>query len=232
MSRSTRENIFKLLIKENEPIDICRAYMNNTSGFGLGLESIKQICDDNDLLYIAFTRSTVDVLKLLLDTGADPTLLDRDDPLIYRVSRGLDDDSSYIMNWDGKIKLLLDYGANPNIHVKGACTVLCNVITSSDPPFRTKEIFNVIEILLRAGANPNTRCSCYSNKTPLDFSAQYKEITFLLLRYGAIKYRLSRYHNNTNDHYRVTIRRVLIVCDMMLYMDKPDWIREIKECLY
>jgi len=61
------------------------------------------------------------------------------------------------------------------------------------------------------------------------------DVQFHLMRYGATD-ALTQYGAiDVNNHSGVYIKRVLIVCDMMLHIDDgvpSDWIREIKGCLY
>jgi len=80
--------------------------------------------------------------------------------------------------------------------------------------------------MLDRGANPNSR-NRYG-RYAIEICAREDEM--ILMRYGATKY-------NCDEEYRVArrINRVLIICDMMLYIDDgvpSDWIREIKGCLY
>jgi len=143
--------------------------------------------------------------------------------LIKLIEEGVDPntivDGETILN---KLIKLIEEGVDPNTIVNGETIFIRSIdmptLTSRNP---------IIRILLDRGVDPDS-LSRSSGRCTLEVCAREDEL--ILMRYGATKY-------NCDEEYRVArrINRVLIICDMMLYMDDgvpSDWIREIKECLY
>jgi len=220
----TAQEIFKVIIREGEDVNTCRAWMK------MYPMDMKEFCDRDDLLYFAFINSTVDVLKLLLDTGANPNLCyisshnDRGcRSVLHRFCEYRTD-----CDWIDKIAVLLEAGADPNIPDTDPYTEssmpLCELIRLGT---RLIEKHHAIEMLLKAGANPNAACD-FMGRSMLDMACSTdvglrcsNDIVFLLLRYGA-----------TSKHYpNSMINNINIICDIMLHM-KSDWCREIKEYIY
>ena len=221
----TVQEIFKVIIREGEDVNTCRAWMN------MYPMDMKEFCDHDNLLFFAFVNSTVDVLKLLLDTGANPNLC-----YIYPYSNEMRRSVLHRFcqnrirdDWIDKIAVLLEAGADPNTHdtdsYPDASTPLYELIRLNTGFI---EKYCAIEMLLKAGANPNALCD-FMDRPLLDVvcstdaGLRSNDITFLFLRYGA-----------TSEDYPSMINNVFIICNIMLYgMGLPNnWCREIKECIY
>jgi len=124
------------------------------------------------------------------------------------------------------IKILIEEGADPNYI--GHSRQLSFEDSADLIHYRQQPIFislinyhtpgDILQLMLDHGADPNSRsiCGFYA----LDECHLEKEL--LLMRYGATK--------SNNIGYRLT--RVLVVIDMMLYTNHPDWSREIKPYIY
>jgi hypothetical protein len=95
-------------------------------------------------LHAAVFSENIEVIKLVLDAGADPNIPDNEDtsPLKFSVEQG-----SFEM-----AKLLLEYGAERTINEAGGfcgCTALALAASKLD--------IAMIELLLKNGADPDTR---------------------------------------------------------------------------
>jgi len=177
---------------------------------------MSKILTDRHLIFTTL-HSTPDKMKIILrDYGGDPNIkiTDDGDHLIYICVRN---------NWEEKIKLLLDAGANPNVIIRAH-----PIGTLLGYMLYRHHTSNLVRLLLEHGADPN-QTSNYIEGTPLDivmnYAPRYKR--FILMQYGATKC----CHKCNN----VMVYRTLIVCDMILYIDDDipsDWIIEIKGCLY
>lgn len=111
----------------------------------------------------------LDIVRQLLERGADPDLNEG--------SYGFTPLRIASANGDTKIiKLLLKYGANPNIQIDGGSTALHGAIINNQ--------VKAVKILLQHGANPNAHFG--SGITNLEqASKQSPEMVDLLLEYGA-----------------------------------------------
>jgi len=213
---NTHRLMFVQMIKENEPFDICREWIETY------LTPLDESTFDVDLLSIT---SNIELFEYLLKNGFDPNR-DYGCPVIWKCSDNIP-----------KIKLLLRYGANPN-QAHDTSTII-GLIMHEQPSYT---ILMFLHILLEGGADPNRICA-YGTRymTPLDqFSYEYNfnlnkkeskyatDGIFLLMQYGATKHDIGY-----NDYDR--INRILLVCDLMLYTDDDvplQWKIEIKGCLY
>jgi len=112
---------------------------------------------------------------------------------------------------DDVMLFILDAGANPNARYFGE-SIFIRMLKKYTSPSQTL-------LLLDHGANPNSKTT--GGACAIDICRANVELH--LVRYGATE----------SDFERIS--RVLIICDMMLYIDDgvpSDWIREIKGCLY
>ena len=149
--------------------------------------------------------NNVNKLIKLIEEGVDPNTIVNGETIFIRLI-----DMPTITSRN-PIKLMLDHGSRST----GRYTVEMHGFRSD------------MQQMIDRGANPNSR-NRYG-RYAIEICAREDEL--ILMRYGATKY------NNCDEESRVArrINRVLIICDMMLYMDDgvpSDWIREIKECLY
>ncbi|KAF3393739.1 putative ankyrin repeat protein [Penicillium rolfsii] len=152
--------------------------------FGLGLlmavlldgEHNLDLRDVNDRtpLHYAAENGHQDVVKLLLDKGADSNIKDNYrslTPLHYAVENG---------NWE-VLKLLLEYGANPNIEGNG--------FYNQTPLYDAVEKDNqeMVKLLLDKGADPNIMGKSFFSRTALHYAVEngYLEMVKLLLNKGA-----------------------------------------------
>jgi ankyrin repeat protein len=117
-------------------------------------------------LVLAAEEGKEDVVKYLLDHGANTEVRNDDTPLLVAVSKG-----HYSI-----AKLLLEHGANPN--VRGEGTPLLNAVDRGDS--------KTVELLLEHGANPSDG---EGETTPLSDAQQfgYFEIAKLLKAHSAVK---------------------------------------------
>jgi len=161
--------------------------------------------------YLIRNNAPLDILKSTIDKLTD----DKQETLnkLILMSRISDDAMLFI----------LDAGANPNAMYCGE-SIFIRILTNKFSPSQTL-------LLLDHGANPNSKAS--DGLYALDLCRL--DVQFHLMRYGATD-ALTQYGAiDVNNHSGVYIKRVLIVCDMMLHIDDgvpSDWIREIKGCLY
>ncbi|KAH8812167.1 ankyrin repeat-containing domain protein [Xylogone sp. PMI_703] len=123
------------------------------------------------LLHIASQLCSEDVLKLLLDKGADPSLFDSTDwtPL-------------HLVAWRGRtiaMRLILDAGVDPDI--RGASTRRW----SGSTPFRQAVMgghISAVDMLLAAGANPNAVYPFWPNPLIIATKLRNMEMLEYLLR--------------------------------------------------
>jgi len=120
-----------------------------------------------------------------------------------------------------KLIKLIKEGVDPNTIVDGE-TIFLQLIDM--PALRLNN--PIVQLMLDRGANPNSRIMS-TGRYPLDICRCKDEM--ILMRYGATKY-----DSNEKTRHVIVLKRVLIVCDMMLYADgiPSDWIIRIKECIY
>jgi ankyrin repeat protein len=129
------------------------------------------------LMFAAGSKYTdVHILRLLIEHGADPngiklpnsTLPDiipiEQTPLRLAAKVG----------HPGKVQFLLDSGANPHFHDSHGYTALFDAVHNNNP-----EQFEVVQILLTAGANPNV--VTIWNETPVRAAAGFGNYTVLKL---------------------------------------------------
>ena len=119
---------------------------------------------------------------------------------------------------DDVILVLLNAGVDPNTMYYDE-PILIRLLANCRPR-------HTIKLLLDHGANPNlpTTFGDYA----IDICE--RKIELLLLRYGA-----NKYDNGIRARHITMMLRVLIVCDMMLYMDDSvqlEWKIAIKGYLY
>lgn len=103
-----------------------------------------------------------DVVKFLLDHGANTEVRVEDTPLLLAVIKG----------HENITKMLLDHGANPN--TRGEGTPLLNAISRGD--------IEIVKLLLDHGANPNLGIG---DSTPLVEAQHDQEMVDLLRMHGA-----------------------------------------------
>jgi ankyrin repeat protein len=177
-----------------------------------------------DLLKTAYECTTLDIFSLLVSRVI---LLNeqnqRGETILYGCAHSF-------RCYPERIKLLLDRGANPNL----GCyrTYRYGDLHTPLGELIQKHCLNLdrieaIKLLLDYGANPN-HITGPGNKKPLDLLILYSgpiQLMYLLMQYGA---------TDVNKHNEVYIKRVLLICDMMLYTDgiPSDWIIGIKEYMY
>jgi len=123
---------------------------------------------------------------------------------------------------DDVMLFLLDTGANPNAIFCGE-SIFIRIITNKFSPSQTL-------LFLGHGANPNSKAS--DGLYPLDLCRL--DVQFHLMRHGATDALTPYGAIDVNNHSGIYIKRVLLICDMMLYTDgmPSDWIIGIKECMY
>lgn len=132
--------------------------------------------NNETLLNMAITNRTsdMDVIKFLLDLGADPNLSDRlgDTPLILATRY-----SQHSSKYADFIKLLIEYGADLNIPGSSGKYAIHQAILSGTP--------EILAVLLEYGANPNVLNS--TEESPLDYAVcRIKpEKMIILIEYGA-----------------------------------------------
>lgn len=117
------------------------------------------------LLSTAIGNNRPEIVKLLLDKGADPN---REGVLYSAVS---------IRN-PAIIELLLDKGADPNKTGSGGRTVLHEAVLQDSASEKDAEI---VKMLLRKGAKPNLED--WSGRTPLELTGNH-ELQNILIQYG------------------------------------------------
>jgi len=137
------------------------------------------------------------------------------------------------LDYTTKIRALLEHGADPNQTSEYSNDSIITPLGLTISGKSWNNCFHCVEttkILLEGGADPNQSTGKYGSPLQccMSFYHHRQDINelFLLLRYGATEY------EKEYGIFISIIRRTLIVCDMILYMDKPDWTREIKEFLY
>lgn len=122
------------------------------------------------LLCIASENGYYNIVKLLLEYGADPNLRNTNGSTTLMSTSGSDD---YTWNTD-IIRLLLEYGADPNIiHQDYGTAILIAIIWNG-----TKD---AIELLLEYGAKLNT---CAARELHISLRLGKLEITKFLLEMG------------------------------------------------
>ena len=173
--------------------------------------STKRECTPGFLLRAAATGGYYDIVERLLKSGIDLELSDGfATPLLHAVNGGWDSD-------DGKqykvVKLLLKYGANPNVVYKAAGPALNIAVEENNDslvslllengadPNNSMECLNhwirpiliavrncntkIAEILLEHGANPNYHNSFWAPPLNVAVKNNCYAMSFLLLEYGA-----------------------------------------------
>ncbi len=116
-------------------------------------------------IYLACASANYPRLKELLEGGADPNERFRrgQTTLFAAIER---DDIEFV-------KLLLAYGANPNIADITGCTPLHKI--AAERPISNFTV-EKIQTLLAAGADANSRCPSYFNRTAIQIIFQKRSI--------------------------------------------------------
>jgi ankyrin repeat protein len=112
----------------------------------------------NNALMIACEYSTSSIMKLLLESGADPNVPSKNDQNSLMIAC-----NNRFALLD-KIKVLLDFGANPNIKNKYGYTALMYSIEGVD--------VDIVKELIKAGADPNVKNK--NGLTALDIAEEYE----------------------------------------------------------
>jgi ankyrin repeat protein len=142
--------------------------LNRISSLNIDINMISITYDDT-LLHMAIKKNNIEIVKLLLEKGADPNIKNRAEQTPLEIA---------IFNYNIEIvKLLLEKGADPNIKNRAKQTSLEIAILINN--------IEIVKLLLEKGADPNIKNR--DGQTLLEI-AQYKDydiIVNLLLEKGA-----------------------------------------------
>ena len=135
--------------------------------------------DDRTPLHVASWRGHIDIMRWLLNHGADVNAWDevRTTPLHLAASG---------MHLEA-VQVLLDHSADPNFR-NSEGTPLHWAIFEDHPPVDGKVFnvdVNVVQLLLKRGANPNLPNYLHSTALHLASSVGWLDVVRLLLNYGA-----------------------------------------------
>ncbi|MEC7802839.1 MAG: ankyrin repeat domain-containing protein [Verrucomicrobiota bacterium] len=133
--------------------------------------------DASDLLNHYDWSCSPEVVKLLLEAGANPNNVDPKSPEFTPLYIAVSKNSSPEV-----VKLLIEAGADPNQTLE-ISTLLMEVIEGGDTATKTQ----TVKLLLEAGADPNKANPEFPDATPLSVarSGDSSEIVDLLIEAGA-----------------------------------------------
>jgi ankyrin repeat protein len=156
-----------LIINEIKKINPNFNLINDLIALGANLDWQDETDDNLPLLFLPLRFKSIEITKILLESGANPNLQNDygTSPLHY----------SSATNLFGAAKILIEYNANPNILNKNKKTPLHLASYFNN--------FNIVRLLLESGADPNLKD--IDNKTPLDLIGEVpKDSIFLNKNYN------------------------------------------------
>ena len=156
---------------QSAPETICMAITNgDVNAVRQQLSGAMTDCSGDSFLYTAITNRQPEVVRILLEAGADPNAKDGNgNPVLRRaVSWGLVEIA----------RLLVDAGADVNIVDTWGDALLYTAVDEENP--------EIVRILLNAGANPNAKNGDGVSTIKLAYDERYSEILGMLKDAGAL----------------------------------------------
>eukprot|EP01127_Copromyxa_protea_P010454 TRINITY_DN2544_c0_g1_i3.p1 TRINITY_DN2544_c0_g1~~TRINITY_DN2544_c0_g1_i3.p1 ORF type:complete len:514 (+),score=72.54 TRINITY_DN2544_c0_g1_i3:689-2230(+) len=118
-------------------------------------------------LYLACSKENAELVKILLESGADPNLVSRGKPPLLL---------SVLRNHQPIVNLLLSYGANPNVITRNVSPLHLAV---------SKGVIELCDILVKSGADVSLNSSQYGTPLHLSIRLNHKFVAQYLVSKGA-----------------------------------------------